>query len=86
MYKIYGEIRYNLLKNIKINMYNLRVNIMSKRLVNLANIIDFSKTCGFCESKESVQLFLGMMLCENCRKNIKITNPHLLSARTSEKV
>lgn len=39
---------------------------MSKELVNLANIFPFPKSCGFCESKENVQLFAGLMLCGSC--------------------
>ncbi len=53
---------------------------MSKELVNLANIVPFPKSCGFCESKENVQLFAGLMLCGSCQENIRLTNPSMFSA------
>lgn len=53
---------------------------MSKELVNLANIIPFPKSCGFCESKENVQLFAGLMLCRSCQENIRTTNPGMFIA------
>ncbi|WP_239511654.1 hypothetical protein, partial [Enterobacter ludwigii] len=60
--------------------YKLRINIMSKELVNLANIVPFPKSCGFCESKENVQLFAGLMLCSSCQENIRTTNPGMFTA------
>lgn len=53
---------------------------MSTDLVNSANIIPFPKSCGICESKENVQLFAGLMLCDHCQENIRITNPGLFAA------
>ena len=41
----------------------------------MSNIIQLSKPCVFCDSKENVQLFAGLMLCGNCQENIRITNP-----------
>ncbi|MCU4415460.1 hypothetical protein KTH71_15785 [Acinetobacter sp. WU_MDCI_Axc73] len=41
----------------------------------MSNIIQLSKPCAFCDSRENVQLFAGLMLCGNCQENIRITNP-----------
>ena len=48
---------------------------MSNIIVDSANIISFPRPCDFCESKENVQKFAGLMLCGNCQYNIRITNP-----------
>lgn len=45
----------------------------------MTNIIQLSKPCAFCDSREKVQLFAGLMLCENCQENIRITNPGLFA-------
>jgi len=45
----------------------------------MSNIIQLSKPCTFCDSRENVQLFVGLMLCGNCQKNIRITNPDLFA-------
>ena len=34
----------------------------------------------FCDSRENVQLFAGLMLCGNCQDNIQITNPGMFEA------
>ena len=34
----------------------------------MSNIIQLSKPCTFCDSRENVQLFAGLMLCGNCQK------------------
>lgn len=44
------------------------------------NIIQLSKPCTFCDSRENVQLFAGLMLCESCQENIRITNPGIFAA------
>jgi hypothetical protein len=36
----------------------------------MTNIIQLSKPCAFCDSRENVQLFAGLMLCGNCQGNI----------------
>ncbi|WP_228723783.1 hypothetical protein [Acinetobacter sp. NEB 394] len=41
----------------------------------MSNIIQLSKPCAFCDSRENVQIFSGLMLCGNCQDNIRITNP-----------
>jgi len=46
----------------------------------MTNIIQLSKPCALCESRENVQLFAGIMVCGNCQDNIRITNPHLFAA------
>jgi hypothetical protein len=34
----------------------------------MSNIIQLSKPCAFCDSRENVQLFAGLMLCGIVRK------------------
>ena len=46
----------------------------------MSNIIQLSKPCAFCESKENVQKFAGLMLCGNCQESIRITNPGMFEA------
>jgi len=46
----------------------------------MSNIIQLSKPCAFCDSRENVQLFAGLMLCGNCQDNIRITNPDMFEA------
>lgn len=47
---------------------------MSNFIVDSANIVSFPRPCSLCESKENVQKFAGLMLCESCQDNIQITN------------
>ena len=53
---------------------------MSTELVNSASIVTFSRPCSLCESKENVQKFAGLMLCESCQDNIWITNPGMFAS------
>jgi hypothetical protein len=53
---------------------------MSNFIVDSANIVSFPRPCDFCESKENVQKFVGLMLCGNCQENIQITNPGMFEA------
>jgi hypothetical protein len=53
---------------------------MSTELVNSASILSFPRPCDFCESRENVQKFAGLMLCGNCQENIRITNPGMFEA------
>lgn len=53
---------------------------MSNIIVYSANIVSFPRPCDFCESKENVQKFAGLMLCGNCQDNIRITNPGMFEA------
>ena len=46
----------------------------------MSNIIQLSKPCAFCDSRDNVQLFAGLMLCGNCQENIQITNPGMFGA------
>ena len=46
----------------------------------MSNIIQLSKPCVFCDSRENVQLFAGLMLCGNCQENIRITNSCMFEA------
>ena len=54
---------------------------MSTELVNSASILSFPRPCDFCESRENVQKFAGLMLCGNCQDNIQITNPGMFEAK-----
>lgn len=45
----------------------------------MSNIIQLSKPCTFCDSRENVQLFAGLMLCESCQENVRITNPGMFA-------
>ena len=53
---------------------------MSTELVNSASILSFPRPCDFCESKENVQKFAGLILCGSCQENIRITNPGMFEA------
>jgi len=53
---------------------------MSNFIVDSANIVSFPRSCDFCESKENVQKFAGLMLCGNCQENIRLTNPDMFMA------
>lgn len=53
---------------------------MSTELVNSASILSFPRPCDFCESRENVQKFAGLMLCGNCQDNIQITNLGMFEA------
>ncbi|UJA02847.1 hypothetical protein GBN93_17940 (plasmid) [Acinetobacter johnsonii] len=55
---------------------------MSTELVNSASILSFPRPCDFCESKENVQKFAGLMLCGSCQENIRITNPDMFVAKS----
>ena len=48
---------------------------MNNQIVNSANVVKFPRPCTLCDSRENVQLFAGLMVCEQCQENIKITNP-----------
>ena len=58
---------------------------MSTELVNSASIVSFPRPCDFCESKENVQKFAGLMLCGSCQENIRITNPGMFVANGKKK-
>jgi hypothetical protein len=42
--------------------------------------VEFPRSCSFCDSRENVQFFAGLMLCGSCQENIKITNPGMFEA------
>ncbi len=46
----------------------------------MSNIIQLSKPCAFCDSRENVQLFAGLLVCRSCQENIRITNPDMFTA------
>ena len=53
---------------------------MSTELVNSASIVTFPRPCSLCESIENVQKFAGLMLCESCQGNIRITNSGMFAS------
>lgn len=53
---------------------------MSDFIVSSANLVSFPRPCTLCESMENVQKFAGLMLCESCQDNIRITNPGMFSS------
>jgi hypothetical protein len=56
---------------------------MSIKLVNSANVVKFPRPCTLCDARENVQLFAGLMVCEQCQENIRITNPEAFAANDS---
>jgi hypothetical protein len=52
---------------------------MSNFIVDSANIVSFPRPCSLCESKGNAQKFAGLMLCESCQDNIRITNPSMFT-------
>ena len=45
----------------------------------MTNIIQLSKLGAFCESRENVQLFAGLIFCDSCQENIHITNSEMFA-------
>ncbi|WP_262479122.1 hypothetical protein [Acinetobacter pittii] len=56
---------------------------MSNVLVNSVNIVKFPYPCTFCYARENVQLFAGLIVCEQCLENIQITNPGMFATNDS---
>ena len=54
--------------------------MMNTNIVSSANVVEFPRSCSFCDSRENVQFFAGLMLCGSCQENIKITNPGMFEA------
>ena len=46
----------------------------------MSNIIQLSKQCALCDSRENVQLFAGVLVCDQCQENIRLTNPSIFPA------
>ncbi|EJO37653.1 hypothetical protein ACINIS123_C0003 (plasmid) [Acinetobacter baumannii IS-123] len=40
----------------------------------------FPSACTLCQSRKNVQLFAGLLLCEQCQENIRLTNLGMFSA------
>ncbi|WP_228146896.1 hypothetical protein [Acinetobacter sp. ANC 4470] len=53
---------------------------MSNFIVDSANIVSFPRPCTLCESTGNVQKFAGLMLCESCQENIRITNSGMFAS------
>lgn len=43
----------------------------------MENVIQLSKPCSLCGNRNHVQLFAGLMLCTECKENIRTTNPSM---------
>ncbi|MCZ3286753.1 hypothetical protein [Acinetobacter baumannii] len=56
---------------------------MSNVLINSVNIVKFPRPCTLCDARENVQLFAGLMVCEQCLENIQITNPGMFAVNDS---
>lgn len=52
---------------------------MNKEIVSAANVVKFPRPCTLCDARENVQLFAGLMVCEQCLENIQITNPGMFA-------
>jgi hypothetical protein len=57
--------------------------MMNKEIVSAANVVKFPRPCTLCDARENVQLFAGLMVCEQCLENIQITNPGMFAANDS---
>ncbi|WP_257223306.1 hypothetical protein [Acinetobacter sp. YH16058] len=53
---------------------------MSTHITTMANTIMFPKACTLCQSRKNVQLFAGLLVCDQCQENIRLTNPSIFSA------
>lgn len=58
---------------------------MNNQIVNSANVVKFPHPCTLCDARENVQLFAGLMVCEQCLENIQITNPGMFAANDAIK-
>lgn len=56
---------------------------MSTHITTTANTIMFPKACTLCQSRKNVQLFAGLLVCDQCQENIKLTNPGTFSANNA---
>ena len=52
---------------------------MNKEIVSAENVVKFPRPCTLCDARENVQLFAGLMVCEQCLENIRITNPGMFA-------
>lgn len=57
--------------------------MMNTEIVSAANVVKFPRPCTLCDARENVQLFAGLMVCEQCLENIQITNPGMFAANDS---
>ncbi|BBL22544.1 hypothetical protein F939_00024 [Acinetobacter radioresistens DSM 6976 = NBRC 102413 = CIP 103788] len=55
--------------------------MMNKEIVSDTNVVKFPRPCTLCDDRENVQFFAGLMLCEKCQENIRITNPNLFAEK-----
>ncbi|MCO8046422.1 hypothetical protein NI467_13975 [Acinetobacter bohemicus] len=53
---------------------------MSTHITTMANTIMFPKACTLYQSRKNVQLFAGLLVCDQCQENIRLTNPSIFSA------
>ncbi|QIC72178.1 MULTISPECIES: hypothetical protein [Acinetobacter] len=48
---------------------------MSTHITTTANTIMFPRACTLCQSRKNVQLFVGLLVCDQCQEKIMLTNP-----------
>ncbi|WP_257223649.1 hypothetical protein [Acinetobacter sp. YH12134] len=53
---------------------------MNTNIATTKNTIMFPKTCTLCLLRKNVQLFAGLLVCDQCQENIRLTNPSIFSA------
>ncbi|KRR92707.1 hypothetical protein ACUNVI_19555 (plasmid) [Acinetobacter baumannii] len=56
---------------------------MSTHITTTENTIMFPKACTLCQSRKNVLLFAGLLVCDQCQENIKLTNPGTFSANNA---
>ncbi|WP_151819648.1 hypothetical protein [Acinetobacter seifertii] len=47
---------------------------MSTNITTTTNTIMFPRACTLCQSRKNVQHFAGLLLCDQCQENIRLTN------------
>ena len=48
---------------------------MNTNITTTTNTIMFPKACTLCQSRKDVLLFAGLLVCDQCQENIRLTNP-----------
>ncbi|HGH3284125.1 hypothetical protein [Acinetobacter baumannii] len=52
---------------------------MNTNIATTTNTIMFPKACTLCQSRKNVLLFAGILVCDQCQENIRLTNPGTFS-------
>ncbi|MFV5405986.1 hypothetical protein VXQ92_14910 [Acinetobacter sp. 228] len=53
---------------------------MNTHIATTTNTIMFPKAYTLCLSRKNVQLFAGVLVCDQCQENIRLTNPSIFPA------